>query len=149
MSTNNLHFPGQYYDEETGLHYNYFRDYSPIIGRYVEADQIGIKEGRNHLYGYVGNEPVSNVDPDGLQRGVPIQPPGRDLLPGPPPRAPGAGDPPPGSGGCKQVMEKYCDLISCSWGRVEGACYVKDLDKCHCLHWSYRSVLKCGDKVYR
>ncbi len=36
--TNNLRFPGQYYDEETGLHYNYFRDYEPMIGRYVEAD---------------------------------------------------------------------------------------------------------------
>jgi RHS repeat-associated protein len=38
--TNNFRFPGQYYDEETGLHYNYFRDYKPEIGRYVEADPI-------------------------------------------------------------------------------------------------------------
>jgi RHS repeat-associated protein len=38
--TNNLRFPGQYYDSETGLHYNYFRDYKPEIGRYVEADPI-------------------------------------------------------------------------------------------------------------
>ena len=35
--TNNLRFPGQYYDAETGLNYNYYRDYSPAIGRYVEA----------------------------------------------------------------------------------------------------------------
>ncbi len=66
--TNNLRFPGQYYDSETGLHYNYYRDYNPAIGRYVEADPIGIKRGQNHLYGYVGNNPVNWVDPLGLKR---------------------------------------------------------------------------------
>lgn len=38
----NLRFPGQYYDKETGLHYNYFRDYDPGTGRYVESDPLGI-----------------------------------------------------------------------------------------------------------
>ncbi len=38
--TNNMRFPGQYFDAETGLHYNYFRDYNPVIGRYVQADPI-------------------------------------------------------------------------------------------------------------
>jgi RHS repeat-associated protein len=38
----NLRFPGQYFDAETGYHYNYFRDYAPEIGRYVQADPIGI-----------------------------------------------------------------------------------------------------------
>ena len=38
----NLRFPGQYYDAETGLHYNYFRDYDPSIGRYIESDPIGL-----------------------------------------------------------------------------------------------------------
>jgi len=37
----NLRFPGQYYDSETGKHYNYFRDYDPSIGRYVESDPRG------------------------------------------------------------------------------------------------------------
>ncbi|RMK76117.1 hypothetical protein IPC84_28670, partial [Pseudomonas aeruginosa] len=37
----NLRFPGQYYDAESGLHYNYFRDYDPETGRYVESDPIG------------------------------------------------------------------------------------------------------------
>jgi len=36
-----LRFPGQYYDRETNLHYNVFRDYDPAIGRYLEADPIG------------------------------------------------------------------------------------------------------------
>jgi RHS repeat-associated protein len=40
--TCNLRFPGQYFDKETNLHYNYFRDYDPAIGRYIQADPIGI-----------------------------------------------------------------------------------------------------------
>jgi RHS repeat-associated protein len=64
--TNNLRFPGQYYDSETGLHYNYFRDYKPEIGRYVEADPIGIDRGRNHLYVYVKNNPIKYTDKKGL-----------------------------------------------------------------------------------
>lgn len=63
--TNNLRFPGQYYDEETGMHYNYFRDYKPEIGRYIEADPIGIEQGINHLYVYTLNNPVNFVDPLG------------------------------------------------------------------------------------
>ena len=54
-----------YYDSETGLHYNYYRDYNPAIVRYVEADPIGIKQGNNHLYGYVENNPINFVDPYG------------------------------------------------------------------------------------
>ena len=63
--TNNLRFPGQYYDVETGNHYNYFRDYNPVIGRYVEADPIGIEEGSNHLYVYANDNPIMLIDPEG------------------------------------------------------------------------------------
>ncbi|MHB0975267.1 MAG: RHS repeat-associated core domain-containing protein [Thiobacillus sp.] len=62
---NNLRFPGQYYDRETGMQYNYFRDYDPTTGRYVEADPIGLAGGLN-LYSYVGGNPVNEVDPEGL-----------------------------------------------------------------------------------
>jgi RHS repeat-associated protein len=62
--TNNLRFPGQYYDSETGLHQNGFRDYKPEIGRYPQADPIGLLGGIN-LYSYVGNSPVNFVDPEG------------------------------------------------------------------------------------
>jgi RHS repeat-associated protein len=65
--TNNLRFPGQYFDAEMGLNYNYYRDYNPVIGRYIEADPIGIKKGRNHLYLYVGNNPIKRIDQFGLQ----------------------------------------------------------------------------------
>ena len=38
----NFRFPGQYYDAETGLHYNYFREYDPTTGRCAESDPIGL-----------------------------------------------------------------------------------------------------------
>jgi RHS repeat-associated protein len=61
----NLRFAGQYYDTESGLHYNYFREYDPAVGRYVESDPIGLKGGIN-TYGYANQDPVDLADPFGL-----------------------------------------------------------------------------------
>lgn len=77
----NLRFPGQYYDSETGLLYNYWRDYDPTTGRYVEPDPMGqqtyllmsnvpsFTKHRgywNHLYNYVDDRPTLAKDPFGL-----------------------------------------------------------------------------------
>jgi len=64
--TCNLRFPGQYFDKETNLHYNYFRDYDPAMGRYIQSDPIGLEGGIN-TYSYVDSNPLLDSDADGLQ----------------------------------------------------------------------------------
>jgi RHS repeat-associated protein len=62
--TNNLRFPGQYYDVETGLHYNWHRYYDSGTGRYLRPDPIGLAGGINP-YVYALNSPANWIDPDG------------------------------------------------------------------------------------
>jgi RHS repeat-associated protein len=62
----NPRFPGQMYDRETNLHYNYFRDYDPQVGRYVQSDPIGLAAGTTQTFGYVGGGPVARYDSMGL-----------------------------------------------------------------------------------
>jgi RHS repeat-associated protein len=71
--TFNLRFAGQYFDAETGLHYNYFRDYDPASGRFIESDPIGLLGGINtYLYAI---DPLTQTDPWGLLgRGHPNRP---------------------------------------------------------------------------
>lgn len=59
-----LRFPGQYFDAETGLHYNYHRYFDPGLGRYISADPLGLEGGANGQ-AYVSN-PTAMVDPLGL-----------------------------------------------------------------------------------
>ncbi|HFB65733.1 MAG TPA: hypothetical protein ENJ60_09360 [Aeromonadales bacterium] len=64
-ASQNQRFPGQYFDSETGMHYNYFRDYDPEIGRYLESDPIGLEAGVS-TYGYTLQNPINHTDPNGL-----------------------------------------------------------------------------------
>lgn len=61
----NLRLPGQYYDEETGLHDNLHRSYDPRTGRYLQPDPLGYPDGPDP-YLYAGGDPVNRVDPMGL-----------------------------------------------------------------------------------
>ncbi len=63
--TFNLRLPGQYYDAETETHYNYYRDYEPSTGRYIQSDPIGLLGGIN-TYAYVTNNPLQLTDILGL-----------------------------------------------------------------------------------
>ncbi|UNS98430.1 DUF6531 domain-containing protein [Streptomyces tubbatahanensis] len=71
-----LRFPGQYYDPETGLHYNYFRYYDAETARYLTSDPLGLEPTPNP-HTYVAN-PFLTVDPLGLapSGGCPASPEG-------------------------------------------------------------------------
>ena len=76
--TFNQRFPGQYYDRETGLYYNYYRYYNSDAGRFVSSDPIGLVGGSN-TYIYVRSDPMTWIDPLGLLGYMPNQ--------GPPPNS--------------------------------------------------------------
>jgi len=67
LASRNKRLPGQYYDQETGLHYNYFRYYDPETGRYITSDPIGLEGGLN-TYAYVENNPLRWIDPSGFSK---------------------------------------------------------------------------------
>jgi RHS repeat-associated protein len=64
-TTINLRFPGQYFDAESALHYNWNRYYDPKLGRYISSDPIGVAGGSN-TYGYGYQNSLKNTDPRGL-----------------------------------------------------------------------------------
>ena len=64
-----MRLPGQYFDEESGLHYNRHRYYDPHCARYISQDPIGLAGGGN-AYSYVAN-PITWIDPLGLNEVCP------------------------------------------------------------------------------
>jgi RHS repeat-associated protein len=67
--TMDLRFPGQWFQLETGLAYNWHRHYDPSLGRYIQPDPLGLEtllsDGPS-VYGYVGGNPLAQTDPTGL-----------------------------------------------------------------------------------
>ena len=68
-TTINLRFPGQFYDKESGFHYNHHRYYDPQAGRYLSPDPIGLAGGRNS-FGYANQNPGRFTDSTGLTPGT-------------------------------------------------------------------------------
>ena len=60
----NARFPGQWFQSETGLHYNWHRSYDPTLGRYTQPDPLGFVDGPS-VYAYAGGSPLRRVDLDG------------------------------------------------------------------------------------
>jgi RHS repeat-associated protein len=78
-----IRFPGQWFQLETGLAYNWHRHYDASLGRYIQPDPIGLAGGGS-LYGYVGQNPLSYIDPEGKYAGTIIGGEiGTAVLPGP------------------------------------------------------------------
>jgi RHS repeat-associated protein len=63
--TNNLRFPGQYFQIETTLHYNHHRHYDPVTGRYTQPDPLRFVDGPS-VYAYAGNSPYMKTDRSGM-----------------------------------------------------------------------------------
>ena len=107
--TLNARFPGQWFQVESGLHYNWHRHYDPSLGRYTQPDPLGFVDGPS-VYAYARNAPGELVDLEGEQARGPTRG-GRPTPPGNPRQtpAPGTNQPPqtvpPVPGGGRQCTE--------------------------------------------
>lgn len=122
---NPLRFQGQYFDAETGLHYNRHRYYDPATGRFISLDPIGFA-GDLNVYTYASN-PIQWSDPLGLVR-VPPPAPGRPTLE----NTGGKFIPGPGSG-----HYKYWPQCKCKGYKDKGGDVWEPTDHngTHAPHW--------------
>jgi len=133
-----LRLPGQYYDKETSLHYNFFRDYDPSLGIYKQSDPFGVRVALN-TYTYVAASPLAATDVEGLAST---------------PRARGPsslGDAFAKTRGGIAGKKDCADTLSCDWFNKAPLAHV-DLqthEKCKFLipatAWMGRDYLECRD----
>jgi RHS repeat-associated protein len=72
-ATLDARFPGQWFQSETGLHYNWHRSYDPTLGRYTQPDPLGFVDGPS-VYAYAKGSPQRSIDRDGRQIALPLPP---------------------------------------------------------------------------
>nr|WP_255593942.1 RHS repeat-associated core domain-containing protein [Acidovorax sp. sic0104] len=155
--TFNLRYPGQYFDAETKLHYNYFRSYDSRTGRYTQGDPIGLDGGWNR-FGYVGGDPLGFIDVFGLQKTAdemlgpdtkdgprpldyPITPK-RPFIPPPrPPQPPSDPDPWPGPDDAKGQCIRLS--VQCRQQRWTGNCNACEMKCIAQGEWPFRGPASC------
>jgi len=145
----NLRYPGQVWDDETGLSYNLHRYYDVSTGRYTQADPIGLEGGWNR-FAYVGGDPLSRIDRDGL-RFVCVFPLGCVWQPDPPPFDPDFPLPPPPVGpyipptppvGFPLPLKPILDIIDLCMSSMSGG------EKNRCAKVRTKCTAQCADKTF-
>ena len=135
-------FPGQWYQLETGLHYNWHRHYDPTLGRYTRADPVGMPDVPNR-FAYARSNPMMNIDPDGKQVALPIPGPGIPL-PLPPVFIPGSPENEQFTKNTLGGIQKIIQLCRRSLGfgggndNDEPDChdrYEREMQSCHKRRW--------------
>ncbi|HRT10484.1 MAG TPA: RHS repeat-associated core domain-containing protein [Candidatus Paceibacterota bacterium] len=124
---NPFRFSTKYQDDETGLVYYGYRYYDPSTGRWLSRDPIGNFAG-NNLYGFVANNPLTYLDPDGRKTWVPYPYPGHWVDDPQPPPPPPTNAPPIDCSGYSQYKNSSC--VTCGgWGSKKKDTYPEKAQK--------------------